>query len=36
MGGVESAPVTSHGRVESVSLNLPPLSTLIFRWEARG
>ena len=36
LGGVESAPVGSHGRVESVSLNLPPLSALILRWEARG
>jgi 1,4-alpha-glucan branching enzyme len=36
MGGVESAPVGSHGRVESLTLNLPPLSTLILRWEARG
>jgi 1,4-alpha-glucan branching enzyme len=36
LGGVESAPVGSHGRVESVTLNLPPLSTLILRWEARG
>jgi 1,4-alpha-glucan branching enzyme len=36
MGGVESAPVGAHGRVESVNLNLPPLSTLVLRWEARG
>jgi 1,4-alpha-glucan branching enzyme len=36
MGGVESAPVGSHGRVESVNLNLPPLSTLVLRWEPRG
>jgi 1,4-alpha-glucan branching enzyme len=36
LGGVESVPVGSHGRVESVNLNLPPLSTLILRWEARG
>jgi 1,4-alpha-glucan branching enzyme len=36
LGGVESAPVGSHGRVESLTLNLPPLSTLILRWEARG
>jgi 1,4-alpha-glucan branching enzyme len=36
LGGVESAPVGSHGRVESISLNLPPLSTLMLRWEARG
>ena len=34
LGGVETAPVGSHGRVESVTLNLPPLSTLILRWEA--
>ena len=36
MGGVESVPVGSHGRVESVNLNVPPLSTLVLRWEARG
>jgi 1,4-alpha-glucan branching enzyme len=35
-GAVESAPVGSHGRVESVSLNVPPLATLILRWEPRG
>ena len=29
LGGVESAPVRSHGRMQSVSLTLPPLSTLI-------
>ncbi|MDP9010008.1 MAG: 1,4-alpha-glucan branching protein GlgB [Pseudomonadota bacterium] len=36
LGGVESVPVSSHGRVESINLNLPPLSTMILRWEARG
>ena len=36
LGGVESAPVGSHGRVDSVNLNLPPLSTIVLRWEARG
>jgi 1,4-alpha-glucan branching enzyme len=36
LGGVESVPVSSHGRVESVNLNLPPLSTIILRWEPRG
>ena len=36
LGGVESVPVSSHGRVESVSLSLPPLSTLVLRWEPRG
>jgi 1,4-alpha-glucan branching enzyme len=29
LGGVESAPVRSHGRMQSVCMTLPPLSTLI-------
>lgn len=29
LGGVESSPVRSHGRAQSVCLTLPPLSTLI-------
>jgi 1,4-alpha-glucan branching enzyme len=36
LGSVESAPVGSHGRVESIAVNLPPLSTLVLRWEAHG
>jgi 1,4-alpha-glucan branching enzyme len=36
MGAVQSVPVGSHGRVESLSLALPPLSTLVLRWEGRG
>jgi 1,4-alpha-glucan branching enzyme len=36
LGGVESVPVTTRGRFESVSLTLPPLSTLMLRWEAHG
>jgi 1,4-alpha-glucan branching enzyme len=36
LGGVESVPVGAHGRVESVNLSLPPLSTLVLRWEPRG
>jgi len=36
LGGVESVPVGSHGRVESVKLTLPPLSTIVLRWEGRG
>jgi 1,4-alpha-glucan branching enzyme len=36
LGGVESAPISSNGRVESINLSLPPLSTLVLRWEARG
>jgi hypothetical protein len=29
-------PVSSHGRVESLSLTLPPLSTIVLRWEGHG
>ena len=36
LGAVESVPVGSHGRLESITVNLPPLSTLMLRWEARG
>jgi 1,4-alpha-glucan branching enzyme len=36
LGGVESVPVTTHGRVESINLTLPPLATLMLRWEAHG
>jgi 1,4-alpha-glucan branching enzyme len=32
LGGVESAPVSSHGRFESVSLTLPPLAIIVLRW----
>jgi 1,4-alpha-glucan branching enzyme len=31
LGGVESVPVTTQGRVESVNLRLPPLATIILR-----
>jgi 1,4-alpha-glucan branching enzyme len=36
LGGVESVPVSTRGHIESVNLNLPPLSTIMLRWEARG
>jgi 1,4-alpha-glucan branching enzyme len=36
MGAVESVPVGTHGRVESVNLTLPPLATLMLRWESHG
>jgi 1,4-alpha-glucan branching enzyme len=36
LGGVESVPVSTRGRVESVNLNVPPLSTIMLRWEAHG
>jgi len=36
LGGVESVPVTTHGRLESVSLNLPPLATIVLRLGSYG
>jgi 1,4-alpha-glucan branching enzyme len=36
LGAVESVPVTTHGRVESVNLTLPPLSAIMLRWEPHG
>jgi 1,4-alpha-glucan branching enzyme len=36
LGGVESVPVSTHGRVESLNLTLPPLATLMLRWESHG
>jgi 1,4-alpha-glucan branching enzyme len=36
LGAVESVPVSSHGRVESLSLTLPPLSTIVLKWEGHG
>jgi 1,4-alpha-glucan branching enzyme len=36
MGGVESVPVSTRGHVESVNLTLPPLSTLMLRWDSHG
>jgi 1,4-alpha-glucan branching enzyme len=35
-GGVESAPVGAHGRLESVALSLPPLATLVLRCESHA
>jgi 1,4-alpha-glucan branching enzyme len=35
-GGVEAAPVAAHGRPYSLTVTLPPLSTLFFRSEADG
>jgi 1,4-alpha-glucan branching enzyme len=31
LGGVESAPVAAHGRLESVNLNIPPLASIMLR-----
>jgi 1,4-alpha-glucan branching enzyme len=36
LGGVESVPVSAHGRVESINLSVPPLATIMLRWEPRG
>jgi 1,4-alpha-glucan branching enzyme len=36
LGAVESAPVSAQGRFESLSLVLPPLSTLMLRWDAHA
>ncbi|HEV2701122.1 MAG TPA: 1,4-alpha-glucan branching protein GlgB [Steroidobacteraceae bacterium] len=33
LGGVESAPVAAHGRLDAVNLNLPALATIMLRWE---
>jgi 1,4-alpha-glucan branching enzyme len=34
LGGVESVPVSTRGRMESVNLNLPPLATIVLRFES--
>ena len=33
LGGVESAPVSAHGRFHSLALTLPPLSVVMFKRE---
>jgi len=32
LGGVESLPVASHGRAQSIVVTLPPLAMLVFKW----
>jgi 1,4-alpha-glucan branching enzyme len=36
LGSVESVPVSSHGRTDSLNLQLPPLATVMLRWEGHG
>jgi 1,4-alpha-glucan branching enzyme len=36
LGGVESSPISAHGRLDALTLNLPPLATVMLRWEADG
>jgi 1,4-alpha-glucan branching enzyme len=35
-GGVESVPVSAHGRTDSLNLTIPPLATVMLRWERHG
>ncbi len=36
LGCVESSPVSAHGRLDALTLNLPPLATVVLRWEENG
>jgi len=36
LGSVESVPVGAHGRLDALNLNLPPLATIMLRWEGHG
>ncbi len=36
LGGVESVPVSAHGRNDALTLVLPPLATIMLRWEGHG
>ena len=36
LGGVQAAPVSAHGRPRSLSLTLPPLSTVVLKHEPAG
>ena len=36
LGSVESVPVATQGRLESVNLSLPPLATIVLRFESHG
>jgi len=35
MGDVETSPVASHGRAQSLVLTLPPLAMLVLKWDGR-
>jgi 1,4-alpha-glucan branching enzyme len=36
LGGVESVPIGAHGRTDSLNLSIPPLATIMLRWEGNG
>jgi 1,4-alpha-glucan branching enzyme len=36
LGGVASVPVNANGQTDALNLNLPPLATIMLRWEDHG
>jgi 1,4-alpha-glucan branching enzyme len=36
LGSVESSPISVNGRLDALTLNLPPLGTIMLRWEGHG
>ena len=36
LGGADAVPLPSHSRAQSLSLTLPPLSTIVLRYEPHG
>jgi 1,4-alpha-glucan branching enzyme len=36
LGSVESAPVIANGRLDAINLSVPPLATIMLRWEGNG
>jgi 1,4-alpha-glucan branching enzyme len=36
LGSVESSPVSANGRLDALTLNIPPLATIMLRWEGHG
>ncbi len=35
LGRVESVPVAAHGRLDSLNLSIPPLATMMLRWDGQ-
>jgi 1,4-alpha-glucan branching enzyme len=36
LGSVESSPISANGRLDALTLNIPPLATIMLRWEGNG
>jgi 1,4-alpha-glucan branching enzyme len=36
LGSVESSPISANGRLDALTLNIPPLATIMLRWEGHG